>query len=233
MEFIVAIDGPAGTGKSSVAKAVAKKLGMIYVDTGAIYRALALLAHNKHVEPTDSKALVKLVPLIKVVVDNNEFCTNIMIDDKIVTNELRTEEISRLSSLVSSHKDVRLALLNLQRDLVNLNRDGCIFEGRDIGTVVFPKANLKIFVSADPIKRAERRFAEVSQTNKKAKFEEILKAIKERDKADEKRDVSPLKMAADAILLDTSNLSKEDAEKSMFNLIVKAKEQFLKESQSC
>ena len=137
MTFIVAIDGPAGTGKSSVARFVAEQLGFIYVDTGAIYRALGYLAVVHNVDPEDCHEVQKLIPRLNIVVDDTNQCTRIKADGQLLDQELRTEKISWLSSVVSRHQLVRQDLLKMQRNLKGLIKNGAIFEGRDIGTVVF------------------------------------------------------------------------------------------------
>ncbi len=226
MTFVVAIDGPAGTGKSSVARLVAQKLKYIYVDTGAIYRGLALLSAHHHVDPDDEGALVQLIPRMEVRVDEQACCTRIYIDGSEVDHELRTENISKLSSLVSRHHSVRAHLLSVQRDLVSLISDGAVFEGRDIGTVVFPKAPLKIFITANSKTRAQRRFDEIQKNNGKATFDEILDSIEKRDDRDKNRAAAPMQIAQDAEVIDTSNMTIDEVMDQTLKLVVVAQKNF-------
>lgn len=207
MTFIVAIDGPAGTGKSSVARFAAEKLGFVYVDTGAIYRALAYLTSLHDVDPDDCGEVLKLIPSIKILVDEEAHCTRIKVEGHEVDRELRTEKISRLSSLISRHKAIRSELLSVQRDLAFNIKNGAIFEGRDIGTVVFPLAALKIYITANAETRANRRYEEIKSHHGSATYEEILLSIKNRDERDENRENAPMQKAPDAIQIDTSHLN--------------------------
>ncbi len=163
-----------------------------------------------------------LIPLISVLVDKKEHCTKIVIDNKTVDSELRTEKISRLSSIVSQHKKVREALLPVQRNLVSEIDHGAIFEGRDIGTVVFPKASLKIFVTANSETRAKRRYEELKSSSKES-YEEVLHEIMMRDERDEKRVNAPMQKALDAHVIDTSHISLEQVTKEALALIESAK----------
>lgn len=228
MTFVVAIDGPAGTGKSSVARLVAQKLNFIYVDTGAIYRGLALLSANHQVEPDDTVALVKLISQLDVRVDASACSTRIFIDGVEVDHELRTERISKLSSMVSQHQAVRACLLSVQRDLLSHISTGAVFEGRDIGTIVFPKAPLKIFITANSKTRAQRRFDEIQKNNGKATFDEILDSIEKRDDRDKNRATAPMQKAVDAEVIDTSAMTIDEVMDQTLKLIVLAQ----KKSQS-
>lgn len=219
MTFLVAIDGPAGTGKSSVARSLAEKLNFIYVDTGAIYRSLAYLVEKNGVAVDDVDAVVNLIPRIEIFVDEPAHCTRIKIDSMLVDKELRTENISRLSSVVSQHALVRTELLSLQRNLVQKIPDGAIFEGRDIGTVVFPHAPLKIFITANSATRAKRRFAEIKRHHPDAQFEDILDDIEKRDKRDETRKNAPMQRAHDAYQIDTSDMTLEEVIEEGLSLI--------------
>lgn len=207
MTFVVAIDGPAGTGKSSVARMVAQKLNFIYVDTGAIYRALAKLSAMYKVDPFAVDALVDLINHFEIKIDEKAWCTRVYIDGSEVNHELRTEKISKLSSVISQHPEVRTRLLSVQRNLAASIPNGAIFEGRDIGTVVFPKAPLKIFITANSITRARRRFEEIQKTNQQTSFDEILESIEKRDERDTTRATAPMQAADDAKVIDTSEMS--------------------------
>jgi len=224
MTVIVTIDGPAGTGKSSAARILARRLNFIYVDTGAIYRALAYLVDKYHKDVDDVDQVLALIPLISVVVDEKEHCTKIVIEKQIVEKELRSEKISRLSSIVSQHKKIREALLPVQRTLLNQMGEGAIFEGRDIGTVVFPKALVKIFVTANSETRARRRYEELKGRTDTT-YEEVLHEIKERDERDAKRVNAPMQKASDAHVIDTSDITLEQVTNQAQKLIEEAKSQ--------
>jgi cytidylate kinase len=223
MKFIVAIDGPAGTGKSSVARFVAQKLNFVYVDTGAIYRALALLVAEAKINPDNSDEVLKLVNKINVEIDQDLHATVIKINNNLVDKKLRSENISRLSSVVSQHPQVRQELLRLQRDLAEKINNGAIFEGRDIGTVIFPKAALKIYITATSETRAKRRFLELKNHNDTASYKDILDSIEKRDTRDKSRSNSPMQAATDAIIIDTSLMTLEQVIAQTLELISNTK----------
>ena len=222
MKFIVAIDGPAGTGKSSVARALAQKLKFVYVDTGAIYRALALLVHQAHIEPDDMKQVLALIPKLRVEIDHANYRSFIKINDQVVDSELRSEQISKLSSVISQDHEVREKLLKLQRNLVQKINDGAIFEGRDIGTVVFPEAPIKIYITANSETRAKRRFLEVKNKQPQASYQDILDSIILRDLRDKSRANAPMLEAPDAVVIDTSHMTLEEVIEKTLGLIQKA-----------
>lgn len=226
MAFVVAIDGPAGTGKSSVARLVAQKLQFIYVDTGALYRALALLANRRNVSDTDDKGLVKIIDDITIAIDEQFSCTRIEIDGSVVEQELRTENISRLASIISQHPQVRQRLLGVLRDLVHSIKQGAIFEGRDIGTVVFPKAPVKVFITANSRTRAQRRYDEIKRSGAKANFDEILEAIEKRDERDKTRATAPMLQAHDAYVIDTSTMTIDEVVAKTIEIIANKKNNF-------
>lgn len=219
MTFIVAIDGPAGTGKSSVAKTIAKKLDFVYVDTGAIYRALAYVCEQSKVDAANEDHVLALVPKITMVVDHAHHCSKIEVDGRILDSELREEHISRLSSVVSQHPKVRSALLDLQRNLRLGVEKGAIFEGRDIGTVVFPHADIKFFISANSETRALRRFHELMGFDQSITFEAVHEAIKKRDERDKNRQNAPMQKALDAITIDTSAMTLDEVVAHTLGLI--------------
>lgn len=220
MTLVIAIDGPAGTGKSSVARSLARHFNFVYVDTGSIYRALAWLVNDHKVDPDNADEVDSLVPSIDIVLEKGGHGTFIKIaGSKIADDQLRTENISRLSSIVSRHKKVRESLLRLQRNLVNHIPHGTIFEGRDIGTVVFPKADLKIFITASSDTRAKRRYDEMRLSNPDVSYEEILKAIENRDERDKNRANAPMQRADDAHMIDTSLMTLEEVFKEAKDLI--------------
>jgi len=203
--YSIAIDGPAGAGKSTIAKRLAKELGFYYVDTGAIYRTVAYFFDLWGVSPKDVDGIERYIDELTVSIEYDEDGSQHMIMNGMdVTGDIRTQEISQKASLVSAHAVVRDVLLDMQRDVAK--RHNVIMDGRDIGTVVLPKADVKIFLTADAQVRAKRRCEELQAKGQKAVYETILKEIQQRDYQDTHRAIAPLKMARDAIKLDTSNL---------------------------
>ena len=203
--YSIAIDGPAGAGKSTIAKRLAKELGYYYVDTGAIYRTVAYFLDLWGVSPKDIDNVNRYIDELTVGIEYDEDGLQHMIMNGMdVTGEIRTQDISQKASLVSAHPCVREMLLDMQRDVAKAHN--VIMDGRDIGTVVLPKADVKIFLTADPEVRAKRRYEELIAKGQKANFETILKEIKQRDYQDTHREIAPLKMARDSIKVDTSNL---------------------------
>ena len=204
-KYSIAIDGPAGAGKSTIAKRLAKELGYYYVDTGAIYRTVAYFLDLWGVSPKDVDNVNRYIDELTIGIEYDEDGLQHMIMNGMdVTGEIRTQDISQKASLVSAHAVVRDVLLDMQRDVAK--NHNVIMDGRDIGTVVLPKADVKIFLTADPEVRAKRRYEELIAKGQKANLETILKEIKQRDYQDTHREVAPLKMARDSVKLDTSNL---------------------------
>lgn len=215
MSIAIAIDGPAGAGKSTIARLAAKELGYIYVDTGALYRAIGLAAVRRGLTAMDTQAVVAMLPFVKVELSFNENHEQIvLLYDEDVSDQIRTPEISMMASAVSAIPEVRAFLLDLQRDMAHTNN--VIMDGRDIGTVVLPDAKLKIFLSASPECRAHRRFDELIEKGMDVTYEDILSDVVARDYADSHRDIAPLKPADDAIMVDTSG---EDLETSVNKLL--------------
>ena len=203
--YSIAIDGPAGAGKSTIAKRLAKELGYHYVDTGAIYRTVAYFLDLWGVSPKDVDAVNRYIDELTIGIEYDEDGLQHMIMNGMdVTGEIRTQDISQKASLVAAHAVVREVLLDMQRDVAKAYN--VIMDGRDIGTVVLPKADVKIFLTADPEVRAKRRYDELIAKGQKANLDVILKEIKQRDYQDTHREVAPLKMARDSVKLDTSNL---------------------------
>ena len=203
--YSIAIDGPAGAGKSTIAKRLAKELGYYYVDTGAIYRTVAYFFDLWGVSPKDVDGVERYIDELTISIEYDEEGTQHMIMNGMdVTGEIRTQEISQKASLVSVHAVVRDVLLDMQRDVAK--RHNVIMDGRDIGTVVLPKADVKIFLTAAAEVRAKRRCDELNAKGQKANYETILKEIQQRDYQDSHRAIAPLKMARDSIKLDTSDL---------------------------
>jgi len=204
-KYSIAIDGPAGAGKSTMAKALAKELGYHYVDTGAIYRTVAYFLDLLGISPKDADGVARYIDELTVNIEYDENGRQHMIMNGMdVTDEIRTQDISQKASLVSAHKVVRDMLLDMQRDVAK--QHNVIMDGRDIGTVVLPRATVKIFLTASPEVRAQRRTEELTAKGQKADYEQTLKDIKQRDYQDMNRPVAPLKQAKDAVLLDTSEL---------------------------
>ena len=203
--YSIAIDGPAGAGKSTIAKRLAKELGYMYVDTGAIYRTVAYFLDLWGVSPKDIDGVTRYIDELTIGIEYDEDGLQHMIMNGMdVTADIRTQEISQKASLVSAHAVVRDMLLDMQRDVAKAYN--VIMDGRDIGTVVLPKANVKIFLTASAEVRAKRRTDELIAKGQKANYNQVLKEIQQRDYQDTHRDVAPLKLARDSIKLDTSEL---------------------------
>lgn len=200
----IAIDGPAASGKSTLAKYLADKLGFLYIDTGAMYRAITYYALKNNIAE-DEKAVVQLVKKIDIKLEYQNGMTIVYIDGNDITNKIRTPEVNAKVSDISKIRDVRTELVKLQQRF-GLNNN-LIVEGRDTTTVVFPEADLKIYLTAEVSERAKRRYLEFLEKGVQVKLEEVEKSIKNRDRIDSNRDVSPLKKAEDAIEVDTTNLT--------------------------
>ncbi len=206
----VAIDGPAGAGKSTIAKAAAAKFGFIYVDTGAIYRTVGLAAQRAGIDRTEARKVIPLLPGLRVRFDYGEDGTQRMfLNDEDVSSLIRTPEISLYASAVSAIPEVRSFLLDMQRNMAATR--SVVMDGRDIGTVVLPDAGLKIFLTASPEARAKRRLLELEAKGDPSTYEEVLADMIERDKNDTTRAAAPLKQAEDAVLVDTSYLTLEES----------------------
>jgi CMP/dCMP kinase len=203
--LIIAIDGPSGAGKSTLAKRLARELGFIYLDTGAMYRALALKVLRQGVDLADDARLARLVESTEIDLQENNGTLEVLLDGINVADEIRTPEVSQLASKVSALKIVRARMLDLQRRMGQHGR--VVAEGRDIGTVVFPNAEMKIFLDASAEERARRRHAELRAAGRPADLSETLREMEERDKRDSERDLAPLRMADDALRIDSSNAS--------------------------
>ena len=203
--YAIAIDGPAGAGKSTIAKALAKELGFRYVDTGAIYRTVAYFLDLLGVSPKDVDGVERYIDELTIDIQYDEDGKQHMLMNGMdVTDEIRTQDISQKASLVSAYPVVREVLLDMQRDVARKNN--VIMDGRDIGTVVLPKADVKIFLTASVEVRAKRRYEELIAKGQKAQLAQIQKEIEQRDYQDTHRPIAPLKMAKDSVKLDTSGL---------------------------
>ena len=206
--YSIAIDGPAGAGKSTIARRLAKELGYYYVDTGAIYRTVAYFLDLLGVSPKDVDGVTRYIDAMTVEIEYDEDGKQHMLMNGMdVTDDIRTQDISQKASLVSAHAVVREVLLDMQREVAR--KHNVIMDGRDIGTVVLPKANVKIFLTASAEVRAERRYKEMLEKGQKANLQQVLKDIQQRDYQDTHRDIAPLKMARDSIKVDTSDMDLE------------------------
>lgn len=203
----VAIDGPAGAGKSTLARRLAAEMGYIYVDTGAMYRAIGLYALRAGKDPKDNAAVNALLPQIELRLASIEGEQHIYLKEEDVSTAIRTEAAGMAASAVGANPAVRAFLLELQRDMAK--KQDVLMDGRDIGTVVFPDAELKIFMTADPKVRACRRYDELRAKGDNVSLEEIERNVRERDKADMSRAISPLRQADDAVVLDNSCMTVE------------------------
>ena len=198
----IAIDGPAGAGKSTMARACAQALGYLYVDTGAIYRTVGYYMRLMGVGPKDKDGIARLIDEVNIDIRYEDGVQHMILNGADVTGEIRTPEMSMYASGVSAQPCVRAFLLDMQRQLARTHSG--VMDGRDIGTVVFPNAELKIFMTADPAIRAQRRYAELTGKGEQVTLEEVMQNLLERDHADQTRAISPLRKADDAIVLDNS-----------------------------
>jgi cytidylate kinase len=216
--FIVAIDGPAGAGKSTAAKRLAARLGYAFLDTGAIYRTLALVGRRRAIDWSDAPGLATLAERLQIVfVPQGDSPARVLADGEDVTQDIRYPDISEGASRVSAHPPVRGALLGLQRRLASAGN--LVAEGRDMGTVVFPDAPAKFFLTASPQERARRRAQELAASGRPVDLNAVLQEMLTRDQRDSTREVSPLRRAADAVLIDSESLSAEQVVDRMVSYI--------------
>ena len=214
----IAIDGPAGAGKSTVARAAAKELNFLYVDTGAIYRTVALAVDRLGIDPGEGEAVARALPALKIRMDHSPSGEQRMfLGEEDVSKAIRENRVSALASKVSALPQVRAFLLDFQRQLARENN--VIMDGRDIGTVVLPRAEVKVFLTAAPEARARRRLLELELRGQQADYETILKEIVQRDKQDRERAAAPLKQAEDAVLLDTTQLNLEQSVEALLKIV--------------
>lgn len=214
----IAIDGPSGAGKSTLAKSISAKLGYLYVDTGALYRTIGYYVFSKEIDPKNEAAVEAVLSEIAVEMTYGEDgLQHMFLNGQDVTREIRLPEISMYASAVSAHPPVRAFLLEMQRDLARKNN--VIMDGRDIGTVVLPDAQVKIFLTATPEARAHRRVLELEQRGTPEPFEKVLADIQKRDWDDSHRATAPLKQADDATLLDTTELTFQESEAALLAII--------------
>ncbi|MGE5445785.1 MAG: (d)CMP kinase [Ignavibacteriales bacterium] len=220
--IIITIDGPSGAGKGTVARAVAKRLGFLYMDTGAMYRAIALLAHRNLVNLNDEKELTELILGAHISLKTNSDCNlRVFLGEEDVTEKIRTPEMSRLSSDIATKKGVRNFLKAMQR---RIGREGrIVVEGRDMGTYVFPNADFKFYIDASLEERAKRRWLQLKESGIKADIEDVKEEIEMRDRQDMERQESPLHHASDAVIIDTTSLTADEVVEKIIKTIEEAK----------
>ena len=213
----IAIDGPGGAGKSTIAKAVAKELGIVYVDTGALYRTIGYYVRQKDIDPHDSVGVPAILGEISIEVKYENGSQRVYLNGEDLGDKIRTPEMSMYASAVSAIPEVRAFLLDTQRDIAKKN--SVIMDGRDIGTVILPDAEVKIFMTASAECRAMRRYKELCDKGQKVRYEDVFAEMNERDHNDSTRDVAPTAAAADAVLLDNSELTFEESVKAVIAIV--------------
>jgi CMP/dCMP kinase len=215
--FVVAIDGPAGSGKSTVSKRIARMLGLLYIDTGAMYRALTLKAMRLKMDLEDTEALTELARSTKIDLADQGGALKVYLDGEDVSAPIRTPELTNNVKFIARVPGVRHEMVTLQRAIGE--RKGAVLEGRDIGTVVFPDARYKFYLDADVEERAKRRHKELVESNQSVRLEDIKKDVVVRDESDMKREVGALKKAADAVLVDTTELTIDEVVAKLLSYI--------------
>jgi len=221
--MIIAIDGPSGAGKSTLGKMLAKRLGLLYLDTGAMYRAVAVAALFSGTDFTNHEGLTRTAELAKIDLVGEPDTLHVMLDGRDVTAEIRTLEVAQAASIVSTVSGVRRVMVEHQRQIGLSAANGCVLEGRDIGSVVFPNADFKFFLTAKPEARARRRFEEEKAKGVASSYEQTLSEINKRDERDVSRTDSPLVISDDAIVIDTSELDLAEVFDQMVAAINSAK----------
>lgn len=217
--MIIAIDGPAGSGKSTVAKMVAKRLGYLYVDTGAMYRALTLKAIKNNIDLNDQEALIRLADTSEINLKMSGGCLQVFLDGVDVTTAIRSQDLTRKVSFVAQCVAVRLRMVKLQRELCK--DTASILEGRDIGTVVFPDAEWKFYLDAEFTERVRRRHKELVKMGQKVSLQRVKEDVQSRDEKDKARKVAPLKRAQDALCIDTTNMSIDEVVERIIDTVTK------------
>ena len=221
--MIIAIDGPSGAGKSTLGKMLAKKLGLLYLDTGAMYRAVALAVLRSGVGFAEADAVSAIAERAVIELRGEPDSLEIYLDGEDVSSEIRTLEIAQAASIVSTNSEVRRIMVEHQRQIGRGSPGGCVLEGRDIGSVVFPNADIKFFLTAKPEARAQRRFEEDGAKGRVSTYEQTLAEINERDQRDVSRPDSPLTIAEDSVVIDTSELDLTEVFEQMLAAVGKTK----------
>lgn len=221
MSFIVGIDGPAGSGKGTVTKIIANRLGLTNIDTGITYRCVALKCLKNEINLEDKEKIIEIANNLKLEIDNTKDGDIVYLEEKNVTKEIRSKEVTNIVSQVSSIKEVRFAMVELQRKLAE-GKD-VIMEGRDICTYVFPNADVKIYLDASIEERATRRFKEQQEKGIEMSYEEVLESIRKRDENDKAKEVGALKLAEDSVVLDTTSLTIDEVVDKIIHIIEEKK----------
>ena len=216
--LIIAIDGPSGAGKSTLGRRLARELGLLYIDTGAMYRAVALAVTEGGVSTADPEAVTEVARRAAIDLTGDPDSLRVRLDGRDVTDEIRTEQVGHTASVVSAVPGVRRELVRRQREL-GARGAGVVLDGRDIGTVVFPSAHVKFFLTAEPEERARRRYDEERARDQNQSLEDTLADITARDRRDSTRDDSPLRIADDAVVIDTTELGVEDVYRRMLEVV--------------
>ena len=214
--LIIAIDGPSGAGKSTLGRMLARALNLLYIDTGSMYRAVALAVMESSISASDDIAVGSLASRVDIDMEGDPDSLKVILEGRDVTDEIRSEEVTDISSVISTIPGVRRAMVKRQREM---GKRGAVLNGRDIGTVVFPDADVKIFLTAAPDERAQRRFTEESEQNTDVSFEATFAEMIERDRRDSTRADSPLRIAEDAIVVDSTGLSIDEVFQKMMEAI--------------
>lgn len=217
--MIIAIDGPSGAGKSTLGKMLAKELNLLYLDTGAMYRAVGLAVFESGKDFYDPETVTEIVRHSRIELIGEPDSLQIKLNGRDVSDEIRTNEVGQMASIVSTVSEVRKVLVEHQRTLGENAPNGCVLDGRDIGTIVFPNADLKVFLTAKPEARARRRYEEDKERGRITTYEETLSEINLRDERDVSREDSPLSIAEDAIVIDTSELDLHEVYEQMIALV--------------
>lgn len=216
MGYNVAIDGPAGAGKSTIAKLVAKEKGYIYVDTGAMYRGLAIHFLDKGIQPQETEKVIEACKDAEVTIAYEDAVQHVYLNGKDISSRLRNEEVGNMASVTSAIPEVRKKLLELQQNLAKTQN--VIMDGRDIGTCILPHADVKVYLTASVETRAKRRYQELQEKGEDCNLEEIAHDIEERDRRDMTREIAPLKQAEDAVLVDSSDMTIAEVVKTIVDL---------------
>lgn len=219
MSFIVGIDGPAGSGKGTVTKQIANKLGLVNIDTGSTYRCVALEILNRNISLEDKEKIIEVAKDVKIDIKSTPSGDIVYLNGKNVTKEIRSKEVTKIVSPVSSIKEVRYVMVDLQRKLAE--GKNIIMEGRDICTYVFPNADVKIYLDASIEERAKRRYKENQEKNIDMTYEEVYENIRKRDENDKAKEIGALKLAEDSIIVDTTNLTIDEAVEKIIDIIEK------------